>query len=829
MSAPLRLLSIVAGQQTFDGLGRQLSVTVSGRATQYEYISGQMPPSANVLPDGKRIDYTYEPQLDHALLSIVPVGEAANTFTFSKPLALPESSTGPLGVQRTTYTLSGQPKTDTWTLDDKTYVTTWRHALSGLLLGFDDADGVTHERKYDRFGRLEQVKAGEVLQELTYDEFDRPASSTTLDLNSGDQLVQTLTYDAVGREHTRTFAITQAGETRTVVQTLGYSALDQLTSRQWKDGSKVGEETFDYDIRGRLITYTANATAAPTDPLGNKVTKQAFELNALDGYEKVISTFADGSTDTASFTYAADDPTQVSSIAHTHPSWPARIDLTYDPCGRVTKYVCPASANRPALDRTLTWDAQDRLIKVDDQAHTCVYGYDPSGQLSDRVLDGVLTRSFFSGGQPTHEHTGSDTLRLHEGFALSKLAAGVHQLTTLLGTDAQGSVRIEADSSIRSRLYTAHGSDAANDQNGPYGFAGERREALTGWYIPSGYRPYDPIVMGFLSPDSDCPFGQGGLNSYAYCAGDPVNRIDPSGHGWLTWLVAGVGIGLGVLGLVASFGLAAPVFGALAAGGIGALTASGAMAIGGAALSAISLGTGIASTVLEATDKDSKAASILGWVSFGTGLAGAGLEMGAARMASAAAKTQRLAGRASNKASKGVVSSKPATTGPSNYKEQQLQTLIYESKPGSADVRLHPNYLNSGYPGFETHGMPGDVSSKLWNSKGVFRPAKEVALEMESWLRKIDYPAGEPFILVACNGGSSGAATKVATVTQRTVISFKKTIHVDPHPAQFLRDTNATTNHPLALRSFRKMLTSPPSYYQHRFLDIAEMDIYLPK
>jgi len=59
--------------------------------------------------------------------------------------------------------------------------------------------------------------------------------------------------------------------------------------------------------------------------------------------------------------------------------------------------------------------------------------------------------------------------------------------------------------------------------------------------MPEGYRPYDPIIMGFLSPDSDSPFGQGGLNAYAYCAGDPVNRIDPSGHGWVTWLVAGIG------------------------------------------------------------------------------------------------------------------------------------------------------------------------------------------------------------------------------------------------------------------------------------------------
>jgi hypothetical protein len=36
--------------------------------------------------------------------------------------------------------------------------------------------------------------------------------------------------------------------------------------------------------------------------------------------------------------------------------------------------------------------------------------------------------------------------------------------------------------------------------------------------------------MRFNSPDSLSPFGNGGLNSYAYCAGDPTNKSDPTGH-----------------------------------------------------------------------------------------------------------------------------------------------------------------------------------------------------------------------------------------------------------------------------------------------------------
>ncbi|MEE1921314.1 RHS repeat-associated core domain-containing protein [Pseudomonas sp. 148P] len=53
----------------------------------------------------------------------------------------------------------------------------------------------------------------------------------------------------------------------------------------------------------------------------------------------------------------------------------------------------------------------------------------------------------------------------------------------------------------------------------------------TGYYLlGQGYRAYNPVLMRFTSADSWSPFGRGGLNAYAYCAGDPVNASDPSGH-----------------------------------------------------------------------------------------------------------------------------------------------------------------------------------------------------------------------------------------------------------------------------------------------------------
>ena len=80
-------------------------------------------------------------------------------------------------------------------------------------------------------------------------------------------------------------------------------------------------------------------------------------------------------------------------------------------------------------------------------------------------------------------------------------------------------------------VFTAYGHRLAATGPPSLGYNGELFQALTGHYLlGNGYRAYNPVLMRFNSPDSLSPFGKGGLNGYAYCAGDPVNRVDPSGH-----------------------------------------------------------------------------------------------------------------------------------------------------------------------------------------------------------------------------------------------------------------------------------------------------------
>jgi RHS repeat-associated protein len=92
------------------------------------------------------------------------------------------------------------------------------------------------------------------------------------------------------------------------------------------------------------------------------------------------------------------------------------------------------------------------------------------------------------------------------------------------------------------RAYEVYGyCNTMGNTAGLLGFNGVRVDESTGNYaLGDGYRLYDPRLMRFQSPDRLCPFGRGGVNAYAYCLGDPVNRTDPSGQfslrrTWQAW------------------------------------------------------------------------------------------------------------------------------------------------------------------------------------------------------------------------------------------------------------------------------------------------------
>lgn len=167
-----------------------------------------------------------------------------------------------------------------------------------------------------------------------------------------------------------------------------------------------------------------------------------------------------------------------------------------------------------ALLRRYRYDALDRLAGVKNGAEHSTSRFYQLNHLSVEVQGSRRRRVFQCEDRLLAEH---DT-------------EGSSARMDLLATDLQRSVLHSVGSQARqSPAYSPYGhhSQAVTF----LGFNGEPPDAVTGHYLlGNGYRAFNPVLMRFNQPDNLSPFGRGGLNAYAYCLGDPVNRGDPSGH-----------------------------------------------------------------------------------------------------------------------------------------------------------------------------------------------------------------------------------------------------------------------------------------------------------
>ncbi|WP_207260784.1 RHS repeat-associated core domain-containing protein [Pseudomonas sp. GW101-3H06] len=165
------------------------------------------------------------------------------------------------------------------------------------------------------------------------------------------------------------------------------------------------------------------------------------------------------------------------------------------------------------------------------------YHYDALDRCISCVPNGQLRQNrFYQNERLATEVQGTVEQQIFqfEDVLLAELHKEGIQRTALLMTDKQRSVLQTTDGDS---AYTPYGHRTVNDGlPSRLGFNGQRSEPVTEHYLlGNGHRDFSPVLMRFARHDRLSPFGEGGLNGYAYCGGDPINRTDPTGQTWYGW------------------------------------------------------------------------------------------------------------------------------------------------------------------------------------------------------------------------------------------------------------------------------------------------------
>lgn len=624
----IKVNQILLGSRIYDGVGRMKIQTrgSSLASTKFEYQDRSTRPSSISLPSGIVRDYQYDPQIDE-ITQIRIAKQVVSTFSFNNISGSLSSATNNASnrtLQRDEY---GRIEVDSQQINNQIHSNTYAYSSAGRLSSVSSSWGDSERRSYDAAGRFSaaHISGGQLGTTELGVAYDGSGRINLLSaVADGKAFSSVLSYDEFGRESER--RITQNGVLfQTIAQS--YHRNGKIASRKISDANQVviTGESFTYDEFGRLALYSCTGPNFPVDQHRRSIRSQHFTYDHLNNITQVITALVGQMDDTATRTYGGADPTQLTQIVTTNP--PQIVQLRYDANGNLESDGV----------RVFSFDGMGRLTKlISDGSPLSSYSYDASGR--------QISQSDAHANAISLHYAKEEIIGLSQGNNLVRYAR--HQETVLarsmsaIGTeinvsDTAASVRtvVAANNVVRHVQYSPYGmsdlDDAGSgtllDRSRP-GFNGERYDPLGRLYhLGNGLRAYSPELMIFLSPDPLSPFEDGGINSYVYCGGDPINFRDPSGLGmlplWASWIMIGVGVLLTALTL----GTGLPALAGAVLTSVSAVSTQISMAAG-----VISLGLSIASAsvaqidAIKGTDNSSISYAlgigslVFGMISFGS-------------------------------------------------------------------------------------------------------------------------------------------------------------------------------------------------------------------
>lgn len=603
----------VLGTQEFDSLARITKSTSGGRTTCYQYEGVSSSPSSKTTPSGDKIEYSYIKELNE-LVSEVKSGSIIQSFEYdpltSFPLKAKENNGSEVeniwnkagNLESVVSSLEGQGERKS------SYTST---LLKGVL-SYTDFSGKTSHYVRNDLGLITQIKDDEISFTQEYDELSRVISQKTINLDTQKEITLNFKYNEMDQE---IYRCVLEGEDEKGVITQEWTKTGQISQKKTSQKDQTLIETYEYDSRHRLISYSATGSPLPKNSEGKTFLKQSYQYDCLGNITSLATELEDKSIDETIYHFDnPQDPTQTTRLSYISRR---EVLLKYDENGRLIQ---------DEEGKSLSYDALGRLVEVlqpGENPKQGSYYYD--------ALDKIVQKKITQGNSYSLYYNDEEMVNqfISSGDSPSEVLRIIKKGKEALGVSFKDQLTLTASTSSHSLLY-AHqeGEEEGNLYNfTPYGegetpellpaFNGEFKDSLSSSYLlGNGYRPYSPSLMRFTAPDSLSPFSEGGINPYSYCLGDPVNRVDSSGH---LSTEAWVGVGMSV----ASLSLSVLTGGAsiLAAGGVSAaLSSAGSLALVVGISNVVSDASAIASQMSE--DSSPETSQALGWLSLATGALG---------------------------------------------------------------------------------------------------------------------------------------------------------------------------------------------------------------
>ena len=270
----------------------------------------------------------------------------------------------------------------------------------------------------------------------------------------------------------------------------------------------------------------------------------------------------------------------------------------------------------------IRWSRGNRLVYLQNRSQMVTYTYDESGLRTrkyngseytyyDRDASGNLVHETRNNGKDHlyyyYDANGSIGSISYNGVRYAFLKNLQGDVIAILDTDGEVVARYTYDAwgkvlSVTDANGNANTSSTFIGNVNPIRYRGYYYDKETGFYYVSS-RYYDPEVGRWINADNQLTIGgdMTGVNLFAYCGNNPVNRIDPTGEAWWHWVAAVAVVAVAAVAVVATAGGAAAGLAAVAAVGNGVAAATTASTVAAGAFIGSATALGVAAVTAAAT------------------------------------------------------------------------------------------------------------------------------------------------------------------------------------------------------------------------------------